>query len=279
MIRKILNSKYLLAVIIFSLVYLPLRLEKAIAQSTPSAEEVSTESAKEDEEKVKDIRDALKEKVKEKVEEKIEEVKTRANKKGFFGELKEIAENILTVEALSGERLAKVDEDTEIVLFDKGKKETIKFEDLALGNFAIVMGYATQNGTVEAKRIVVTKKAPESTRREALFGIIQSIDKTSIILKNPNDETHQIKTDKKTEIEKKTNDKFEDIEVDNLSKGDTIIVAGQPSKADEKILVATKIRVLLSKEPEKEEEEEKTEEPGEEKAKEATPSSKESPEE
>jgi hypothetical protein len=236
---------YLLLIgLVFALVVPRLTL----SQSTPSSKNVSTESS-EAEEKVKDIRDALKEQVKE----KIEEVKSNQKKKGFFGELKEIAEKVLTIHALGGERLVKIGDDTEIVLFEKDKKTNIKFEDLALGDFIIVMGYSTQNGSVEGKRLVVTKKAPDADKRLAFFGEIQSLDKTSIVLKiAQSDDTYQIKTDKKTIVQRKIKDKIQKIEVANLTAGDIIIVIGTASKDDEKIIEASLIKVVSSKTPEEE---------------------------
>ena len=251
MIKKI--SKYFFAVLILFLVGLPYVAKKSTSQSTPSAEEKASTESSQEEEKVKDIRDTLKEQVREKVQEKLEEVKTQNKVKGFFGELKEIAEKVLTIEALSGERLAKITDDTEIVLFEKDKKQTIKFNDLALGDFTIVMGYATQNGTVEAKRIVVTKKAPETIKRDALLGEIQSFDNSSILLKSRlEDKTYQVKTDKKTKIERRIKNELKRIKITSLAEGDIILAVGKPSKEDEKILEASQIRVISSKTPDEE---------------------------
>lgn len=120
--------------------------------------------------------------VREKVKEKIEEALNRP--KAYLGTITDKTEDTLQIKNLKGEIqfVSAKSENTSFASVRKTSK-TIKYDDIAIGDFTISMGYiSTENETkdngnsvLEAKRILVTE-AIEPTTRKIIFGSVNNID-------------------------------------------------------------------------------------------------------
>jgi len=121
--------------------------------------------------------------IREKVREKLEEVKK--NPKAYIGTITDKLETSLQIKNALGE-IQLISVDSENVDFVKTSKSqtTIKYNDLAIGDFIIAMGFATNsNGVLAAQRILVSPQL-ETPKREIVFGQATGIAKNVLSLKD-----------------------------------------------------------------------------------------------
>ena len=121
--------------------------------------------------------------IREKVREKLEEVKK--NPKAYIGTITDKLETSLQIKNALGE-IQLISVDSENVDFVKTSKSqtTIKYNDLAIGDFIIAMGFATNsNGVLAAQRILVSPQL-EAPKREIVFGQATGIAKNVLSLKD-----------------------------------------------------------------------------------------------
>jgi hypothetical protein len=205
---------------------------KAVSPTaSPSAQPTTTED-----EKVKEIRDAIKEKV--------NEIKEKIEKRAYAGTINQITDSTLTLDNFRGKQRVRLTETTTIVGADK---KEIKPKDLAVDNNVIAMGTLGDNEILEAKRVVVTVK-PKTTpaKRLVFFGEITKVDSKSSLLtltdpKNPENPL-TIKIEQATSLyaaNQKTNPKFKD-----LAKGQKVAVV-YPEPAEGKTTIAKTLFTLL----------------------------------
>lgn len=147
-----------------------------------------------EEEKVKEIRDAVKDKV--------NEIKDKIEKKAYVGTITQITDSTLAINNFRGTQRVRLVEETTIV---GTSRKVIKPADLAVDDKVIAMGTISENEILEALRVIVV--APPKTvplPRTLAFGTISSIDRqqstlTLSLTGNP-DNSKLLKIDSKTMI-------------------------------------------------------------------------------
>lgn len=192
---------------------------------TPTASPSATPTSAEDE-KIKEIRDAIKEKV--------SEIKEKIEKRAYVGVISQITDSTLTLENFRGKQRIRIVEET--TLIGTNKKE-IKIKDLAVGDKVIAMGSVSENEILEAKRVLVV--LPPKTipaKRLVLLGNISLVDskksQISVTEYKNLDKTMEIK------IDSKVAPKFKD-----LKENQKVIVI-YPSSAEGKIPLAKTLFLL-----------------------------------
>ena len=163
--------------------------------------------------------------IKEKVEEKVKEV--LINPKAYLGTVTDIAESTLQVRDLQGEiQQIAVEEETESIKVDK-TSTTIDFEDIAIGDYVVAMGFKNGNGVLEAKRILVTASF-EPSGREILMGSVLEIGKSSLSLNLlPQNEEREMPISKNTDILEIEDRKASTIDIDDLEEENIIYIFGK----------------------------------------------------
>lgn len=160
--------------------------------ASPSATLTPTGIA--EDEKVKEIRDAIKEKV--------NQIKEKIEKKAFVGVIDQITDATITLNNFRGKQRVRITEETTII---GASAKAIKNTDLAVEDKVIAMGEMGENEILEAKRVVVAPvpKTPPAKRLVAM-GMIAQIDaKNSTLIVNE----LNLKTDKNTKILSQSNNK------------------------------------------------------------------------
>ena len=123
--------------------------------------------------------------IREAVQEKIEEAQNKP--KAYLGTITDIVENTVQIKNLEGEiKQISVSDNTVFVKINNAK-QTLKFSDIAIGDFLVNMGYIDANSVLAAKRILVTSE-PAKPERVSVFGIVTSIGKNEITVKRVNSE-------------------------------------------------------------------------------------------
>lgn len=192
--------------------------------------------------------------IKEKVQERIEAIQeTGSRKAGYFGTLSDVSNSTLTIESEKGERKIRTDEDTDLI----GKKgQMIDLEDLEIEDFIIALGYIETDGLLLAKRVSILEEEPEPAEpREAVYGEVADISSVEevISLAHPKGETtYEIEITSKTTIEKKSGEKTEEIDFDEIEIGDRLAAVGV--KKNENGTITASVIYLIPSQAEEEEE-------------------------
>lgn len=143
--------------------------------------------------------------VREKVREKIET--TKNNPKAYIGTVTDKTQDSIQMKNLEGEIEFVSINPSEVVFIKIGKTTSnIKFTDLAIGDFSVVMGYLNNqsdtttptqgNGVLKAKRILIINPL-EKIKRFCIYGEIIKIDKKTATIKDSGGENIDISFPKK----------------------------------------------------------------------------------
>ena len=230
------QARFALLTLILSLALLAFRLPANAITTTPSPTSSSTPSpANTEDEKVKEIRDAIKEKV--------SEIKEKIEKRAYVGTINQITDSTITVSNFRGKQRVRLTEETTII--GLSKKE-IKPNELALDDKVIAMGNLGDNEILEAKRVVVsTSPKNPPAKRLVFFGQITKIDSKNSLLTLTDPKNSEMTLTTKVEQatglyapDQKTNPKFKD-----LAEGQKV-VAVYPEPAEGKTAVAKSFFVL-----------------------------------
>lgn len=211
---------------------------KAISPTPTASPSVTPTLSGNLEDKIQEIR----EEVKKKVREKIEEIK-KGTKAAYAGEIINISDLTLTLNAPTGERKVQIATDTAIISLG-GRKVTPP--DLKVGNFILAMGYLGDNNLLEAKRIVVANK-PKLVIREVAFGKVTDISSDEKIITVKNEKRnllYTIEVTDKTIITKKIDGSVKKVKFADIAIGDRLVAIGTPTENEEKIIVAKLIHVI-----------------------------------
>ncbi|MCL5090900.1 MAG: DUF5666 domain-containing protein [Patescibacteria group bacterium] len=207
--------------------------------TTPSVTKTASPSAiptNVEDEKVKEIRDAIKEKV--------NEIKEKIEKKAFVGTISQITDSTLTINNFRGKERVRLTEETTII---GANKKEIKSKELAVDDKIIAMGSLSDNEILEAKRVVVipapTKPIP---KRKLVMGILSEVDsKNSSFTLTPlkdQDKSIQLKVDKAT-LFSSLKDAKAKLAVKDLKDGQKVFVF-YPETTDNKTPIVKSIFVL-----------------------------------
>ena len=164
--------------------------------------------------------------IREKVQEKVDKV---LNTPYFYmGTITDISEGTIQIDEhlLNGNQ-----ESSEILLiatdYDTGYVKILKtasnidFEEVAIGDFIIAMGYKNGQDVIEAKRILVTNKI-EASKRTSFKLLVNSVEVNSFQGTSQKGEEIEIQISKNTDIFSSDN---ENIDLTDLNENDLIIVS------------------------------------------------------
>lgn len=137
---------YLTIVILLSFSIFTLSLSNGLNSPFSISAQESTSSAED-----------ITKKVKERLEKvaKEGEVLGETVKKAYVGTLESLTQNTLTIKTAETTKTAAVADKAKIIGL---KREALKIDDLEIGSFLIVMGYATDKNVLDARRVVVSDK-------------------------------------------------------------------------------------------------------------------------
>jgi len=141
--------------------------------------EFAKDIASNDQEQATDEADAVREKVREKVENLFQ------NPKAYIGSVTDKNQDSLQIKNVDGEiQLISVDTQTTSFVKITKTQSSIKYTDIAIGDYIVAMGFAA-DATLTSKRILITQP-PATANREIISGTIADIQKNSLSL-NSND--------------------------------------------------------------------------------------------
>jgi hypothetical protein len=161
--------------------------------------------------------------VAEKVQQKIEEARNKP--KAYLGTITDIAENTIQIKSIAGEILqVSVTQATSFVKVGK-TKQAIKYEDAAIGDFMVAMGFRGTNDVLNAERVLLTT-APEPLKRRAVLGDITKAKLGEVTLTPSLGDEFVIKPAKNIRVTVTEGEEISIIKFSNIEEGARIIVVG-----------------------------------------------------
>ena len=165
------------------------------------------------------------ESVREKVKEKIENVLNKP--KAYLGTITDKTGDILQIKNLRGEiQFISVKPDNSTFISVGKTSKTIKYADIAMGDFIIAMGFVSTdnesknngNTVLEVKRTLITNPI-EPTTRKITFGNVVKIEKKILTL-NSNGQEVQFEFPKS----------WKGPEIDEISENDHVVIVSIPQE-------------------------------------------------
>lgn len=181
--------------------------------------------------------------VREKVRQTIENLVRKP--RAVIGTLEQITDSTLAIKTKNGKsQMVAAGSATTYAKLTGGKKSDIKFQDLAIGDFTIALGYKNGNDILDAKRVLTFDKQPTPSRK-VIYGTVQSVAKNSFVLKlAKTGEAWTIQLTSKTKLTAKG---LREIKAEDIIEGDKAVVVGIPDDKKDKTLKAVQVHILSLK--------------------------------
>jgi hypothetical protein len=156
-----------------------------------------------------------------KVQEKVQAARNKPM--AFIGTITDISEAGIQIKNdLDQIQQISVSESTVYAKINK-TRTNISFDDIAIGDFIVAMGYESTTDVLDAKRILLTS-AISLTTRTSIIGTITSINTSEITLSSTSGE-YRVDIDKQTDIS--SGYPAEKSRVSELEEGDEVIASGE----------------------------------------------------
>ncbi|MFZ3301341.1 MAG: hypothetical protein WA152_01355 [Microgenomates group bacterium] len=168
----------------FSVVYSS-EFEKYLNLDQEPEETDATESAE-----TKNAADLIRERLKQEVSSK------SLKKTAYVGTITDISSGNIQIKSVQGDiKQMSLNEDTSYINTLK-KNAEIKSTDLAIGDYIVAMGFVNGNKVLDSKRILIAEPAVKNNF-ETIFGTIDTISKTKLVINRDNGEVIEITLPKK----------------------------------------------------------------------------------
>ncbi len=121
----------------------------------------------------------------QKIKEKVEAI--RKNPKAYIGTITDKTQDSIQIKNVIG-KIQQISIKDNVQFVKIGKTQTsIKFTDIALGDFIVAMGYTNSNSLLDARRILLISPLLEA-KRQIVFGNIESQDKKDMVITDTNNQ-------------------------------------------------------------------------------------------
>lgn len=222
--------KKLIILLAITLIFLSKLPVIAQEEATPSTDSGQAEEA-----------DAIREKVQEKIEQ------AQRKPKAYLGTVTDITENTIQIKSMEGEiqQVSINEEETTFVNITKTAK-TVKFADVAIGDFIIAMGFLDGNGVLETKRVLITSE-PEEPTRQFLIGLVTDVKQGQIVIsKKATGEELSIEPQSGILVTEVDEDETKTTRFSNIEEGSVIIAIGT---YEDDTFEARRIHIISTPEP------------------------------
>jgi len=158
--------------------------------------------------------------VREKVKDKLKEIQETGY--SLIGTLTDISKGTFQMETPLGEiEQITIEDETDYVNTTSSKSKTIEFEDVAIGDYIIAMGFTNGDDILSAKRVLISTE-PEKSTKNILSGKITSIDEKEVTLSLVGGNEQIISFGKS----------WKGPDLDELTEGELLIVVGTGEDED-----------------------------------------------
>lgn len=227
------------------LFFLPISLKAEETELSPTpAEEIDPDSVK-----------GVREEVEKRVREKIDEIITKQEKRGWIGEITETSAIGFKIQVGEETRTVTINDEAAVI---NENRQSISFEDLEAGDWVIAMGYTQIDGSLDARRVVITSEK-EPIEKISVFGTItEKAGQDEILLVRNNEESYELIFDNDSVINLRQDDQTEEIEYDDLAVDQKLVAVISPTAGSTATYQVEKMLVLTPPEEVEEEAEAET---------------------
>ncbi len=121
----------------------------------------------------------------QKIKEKVEAI--RKNPKAYIGTVTDKTQDSVQIKNIVGKiQQFAIKDNVQFVKIGK-TNTTIKFTDIALGDFIVAMGYTNGNSLLDVRKVLLITPLVEP-KRQIVFGNITSIDKKDMVITDNNNQ-------------------------------------------------------------------------------------------
>lgn len=217
--------------------------------TTPvTAQEQASEGAQED------LSETIKERLKKASNDSVLSV-TDTAPTALVGTLESVANGTLTIKTKTGVSLASVNDDTAYVRLPKS--ETIAFEDVAIGDYVIAMGFVNGSEVLEAERVVVSSTPPTPSTKQSLVGTVIAINQKTdtLTITSPTGSETDVTFDDSQLFSRENAIEEVELDFDDLEEGKYVLAIYQPEaeKDEDEPPTNTLLYLLVAHQPQSEE--------------------------
>lgn len=227
------NKFFIIFITVLNFIFItPVLAVSPIPTTTITPAPSSPPSVAPEDEKVNEIRQAIKG--------KLSEIKNNIEKRAYVGQITEITDALITISNFRGKQRIRINPETTII--GSNRKE-IKNTELEIDGKIIAMGDLSENNILNCKRVVVVSPPQTAVPKKlTIIGIINSVDfknSTVTIFSLINkDQEITLKIDNKTLIYLISNQK-NSIKLKNLNENQKIIAVYYETTSDKSPLAKT----------------------------------------
>ena len=184
----------------------------------------------------------LREEIQKQVQEKLDSIINEEKKVGWIGQITKKAETGFTISFNGAERTITLG--SEITIIGSSRQETT-FDNLAEEDNVLVLGYLQIDGSLDARRIIVSADF-EPNETKAVFGKINDKSaETNVLLASCKDGSeYEVIISKTTSLRKRDGDKKIKISYEDIEPGQNMIAIIKPSESNGSTYNAVEIIVL-----------------------------------
>jgi len=232
-------KKVLIALIIISI--FGLQLPFLIWAQEKSADDI-TVAVEENPEEIEKLR----EEIQKQVEEKLNSIIDKEEKRGWVGKITKISETGFEINFKDEPRTITLGSEVTII---GSNREEITFNQLAVDDYVLVMGYLQIDGVLEARRIVLTKDI-QSISTKAIFGTIndKSSENNVLLVSDKDGKEYELIVKNTTALRQKVDNEKKKIKYDDIRPGQKLVAIISPSESNGSTFETSEIIALPSSE-------------------------------
>jgi hypothetical protein len=118
--------------------------------------------------------------IRNRVQEKLNEATNKP--KAYIGTITDKTESGLQIKTPDAQiSQVALNKSVEYIRLAKPQNKAIEFAELGIGDFVVAIGYKNANGTLNARRVLITS-TPDLSKRKTYIGTVSATDKKSVII-------------------------------------------------------------------------------------------------
>lgn len=169
--------------------------------------------------------DEIRKQVEESVKTKLDEIINKQERRGWVGKISEV--NAIGFQIETNGEVRSVTLNDQAVIINQNR-QTITLENLETGQRVIAMGEAQIDGSLDAKRVVITGEQ-EADNRQPIFGeIAETAAQDQIILVKNKDQSYELIFDENSLLKQRFNSEIEEINYRDLTSNQKIVAVISP---------------------------------------------------
>ncbi len=190
--------------------------------------------------------EGLREEIEKKVQEKLDDIVSQQEKKGWIGTITEVTATGFEMEVDEETRTVTLNDEASVIGEDR---QEIEFDDLAIEDRVIAMGYKQIDGTLDGRRIVIVEEKEQRVRQSVFGTVTEMAEQDEIMLVKNGSEKYELIFDEDSVLEQRTNGETEEIDYEDLTADQKVAAVVSSTDGNTATYTVEKLLVVSSPEP------------------------------